>query len=194
MAFEKGFRHSEETKAKMSATRKGRKRSPEECAAISRGVKMRYQKNPAKKFLALEETITKDKLFEEYVVNGKSTREIANGFGVSGATIKRYIHWYGIPMRPNVHSPDYKRKEDHYTFYQKMAYEVHGFERVCEMCGATEQIHVHHKDRNRANNAKDNIMILCVSCHAYLHWRHSTYNGVQFKLPYGEPKIHGDMS
>lgn len=192
MTFEKGFHHSDATKAKMSATRTGRKRSPEECAAISRGQTLRYQKNPATKFLALAGTITKDKLFEEYIVNGRSTRDIAKDFGVSGTTIKRYIHWYEIPMRPNAHSPEFKHKEDRSENYCRIVYDVHGFERVCEWCGSTEKIHVHHKDRNRANNAKDNIMILCVSCHAYLHWRHSTYNGVQFKVPMGEPK--GDMS
>lgn len=41
----------------------------------------------------------------------------------------------------------------------------------CEDCGTGEKLHVHHKDRNPANNHPDNLAILCSSCHLKLHWR-----------------------
>lgn len=41
---------------------------------------------------------------------------------------------------------------------------------ACE-CGATTKLHVHHKDRNPANNDPANLQTLCSSCHLKLHWR-----------------------
>ena len=41
----------------------------------------------------------------------------------------------------------------------------------CEECGTTERLHVHHKDRNPANNDPGNLATLCASCHLKLHWR-----------------------
>lgn len=41
----------------------------------------------------------------------------------------------------------------------------------CEECGTTERLHVHHKDRNPANNDVSNLAVLCASCHLKLHWR-----------------------
>lgn len=40
----------------------------------------------------------------------------------------------------------------------------------CQRCGATANLQVHHKDRNPANNAPDNIETLCSSCHTTTHW------------------------
>ena len=39
----------------------------------------------------------------------------------------------------------------------------------CERCGATENLVVHHKDRDRHNNEDDNLETLCRSCHAKEH-------------------------
>lgn len=43
--------------------------------------------------------------------------------------------------------------------------------RKCSACGAEERLHVHHKDRNPANNDPANLEVLCGSCHLLLHWR-----------------------
>lgn len=42
---------------------------------------------------------------------------------------------------------------------------------ACEECGATEKLHAHHKDRDWANDAPENLQTLCASCHLKLHWR-----------------------
>lgn len=42
---------------------------------------------------------------------------------------------------------------------------------ACEGCGTTVGLHVHHKDRNPANNSPENLTTLCGSCHLRLHWR-----------------------
>lgn len=41
----------------------------------------------------------------------------------------------------------------------------------CESCGAARQLHVHHIDRNPANNEAENLKTFCGSCHLKLHWR-----------------------
>jgi len=42
---------------------------------------------------------------------------------------------------------------------------------TCEMCGKTEcRLDTHHKDRDKSNNTVDNIMVLCASCHAIVHY------------------------
>lgn len=41
--------------------------------------------------------------------------------------------------------------------------------RVCARCGATRKLHVHHRDRDIANNAPANLLTLCASCHNRLH-------------------------
>lgn len=42
---------------------------------------------------------------------------------------------------------------------------------ACEKCGTTSDLHVHHEDRNPANNEPANLQTLCSSCHLKLHWR-----------------------
>jgi hypothetical protein len=40
---------------------------------------------------------------------------------------------------------------------------------ACERCGATENLVVHHKDRDRHNNQEDNLETLCRKCHFKEH-------------------------
>lgn len=41
---------------------------------------------------------------------------------------------------------------------------------VCEICAKTHhRLHVHHIDRDPANNATANLQTLCPSCHKLLH-------------------------
>lgn len=42
---------------------------------------------------------------------------------------------------------------------------------ICEECEATEGLHVHHLDRDTANNDPSNLATLCASCHLKRHWR-----------------------
>ena len=41
----------------------------------------------------------------------------------------------------------------------------------CSECGTAQGLHVHHVDRNPANNEPTNLLTLCASCHLRLHWR-----------------------
>lgn len=42
----------------------------------------------------------------------------------------------------------------------------------CEQCGSTENLCIHHRDRNWRNNHPSNLMTLCSSCHTSLHHQH----------------------
>ena len=42
---------------------------------------------------------------------------------------------------------------------------------TCAECGTREDLHVHHIDRNVANNKPRNLLTLCSSCHLKLHWQ-----------------------
>ena len=41
----------------------------------------------------------------------------------------------------------------------------------CSICKSTENLEVHHKDRNWKNNESNNLETLCHSCHMKLHWQ-----------------------
>lgn len=39
----------------------------------------------------------------------------------------------------------------------------------CKGCGATQRLHVHHIDTDKLNNADENLITLCNSCHSRVH-------------------------
>lgn len=48
----------------------------------------------------------------------------------------------------------------------------HSYMTHCERCGYKQRpdiLTIHHKDRNRMNNTKENIEVLCPNCHAMEH-------------------------
>lgn len=40
-----------------------------------------------------------------------------------------------------------------------------GREQMCEVCGDTDNLHVHHRDGNHKNNVVENLSWVCVDCH-----------------------------
>ena len=52
---------------------------------------------------------------------------------------------------------------------KKIGYLIGNRERVCEICGSTRSIDVHHKDHDFHNNSPENLMVLCRSCHMKIH-------------------------
>lgn len=53
------------------------------------------------------------------------------------------------------------------------AFKVYKRKPICERCGSTDNIHVHHKNRDRDDNSDENLEILCQSCHMKEHGKHS---------------------
>ena len=62
--------------------------------------------------------------------------------------IKRYEQKYGM-------------KEKEYRQFLQIA--------KCEVCRIETPLVMHHKDRNRKNNKKENFMVLCRNCHWNIH-------------------------
>lgn len=57
--------------------------------------------------------------------------------------------------------------------YRRRAFDAYG--KACMRCGTIEEhdndIHVHHRDRNRRNGAVENLEVLCRTCHMQEHHR-----------------------
>lgn len=45
------------------------------------------------------------------------------------------------------------------------------YDEECEVCGATENIHIHHIDGDDENNDIENLIPLCGSCHRKVHYQ-----------------------
>ena len=89
----KGHTVSEETKEKISKANKGKKRSPEICRQISERQKGKYngENNPNLKYL-----ITRDELYDLYVIQGLSTYAISKKYNCHQTTIVCKLKTFGI--------------------------------------------------------------------------------------------------
>lgn len=54
---------------------------------------------------------------------------------------------------------------------REIAFEQYKLKKICEKCWNNKNIIVHHIDKNHFNNKKNNIQILCRSCHTRLHMK-----------------------
>ena len=45
------------------------------------------------------------------------------------------------------------------------------FNNKCALCGVTEGLHIHHKDKNPKNNQIDNLILICYVCHKKIHMK-----------------------
>ena len=39
----------------------------------------------------------------------------------------------------------------------------------CSICGFSHLVDIHHKDHNKSNNTKENLVVLCPNCHMLVH-------------------------
>lgn len=56
---------------------------------------------------------------------------------------------------------------------------------VCVECDAIENLHTHHIDYDKTNNAPDNLITLCPRCHSKSHW-----NRVYWKQHFTKMFVH----
>lgn len=63
----------------------------------------------------------------------------------------------------------YQNNREAHASARKLVYLIDEREKVCEICGSTKNIDVHHKDGDFHNNSKENLMLVCRSCHMKLH-------------------------
>lgn len=69
----------------------------------------------------------------------------------------------------DLHPPHYGTGTGQYS-YREQAWAA--FQHICNRCRFNDEriLVVHHLDRNRKNNALDNLEILCPNCHAMEHY------------------------
>ncbi|MDJ1472859.1 hypothetical protein [Xanthocytophaga flava] len=55
---------------------------------------------------------------------------------------------------------------------------------TCWRCGATNQLSVHHDDRDRRNNKNSNVYVICAVCHGRIHAKDPRLGKDRFKVNY----------
>lgn len=128
------------------------------------------------------------KLKEDYLPNCSSELKICIDCGASFKPVsnrqlrckscqkakanKDCIKYYRKTYKPKGYKHLVKRDANRYKdgigIYQKLKRDEME-ELKCERCGSISHLLVHHKDRNRHNNANSNLELLCKSCHQKEH-------------------------
>lgn len=119
-------------------------------------------------------------IIRDLYLQGYSGREVAKMVGMSKSTTLKIIKELGI-SRPNIQYQDkygrFNKKGKTSKPQQKLCNTKQTYRRiikedsVCEICGKEGFLEVHHIDRNRDNNERDNLQILCPKCHKDQHPR-----------------------
>ena len=119
--------------------------------------------------------ISKDYLIKEY--NKKlSQQEIANDLNLNVSVIQRHFKKYNLKSRKNIIGKEHhsykhglyseKTNSKNCTRHRKLIDK----NIKCEICKQTKKdMDIHHIDFNHLNNNKNNLQILCHSCHSTLH-------------------------
>lgn len=138
-----------------------------------------------------------DWLYNQNITLNKTFVDIGKEFGINISTLKKWAKKLGIPNKGtgyfNVgHTPWNKGKteiDDERVAKQANALRTYhhdgdSTEKIlkedtseyqkyikssCEICGATKDLEVHHKDKNHSNNNPNNLMTVCSSCHQRVH-------------------------
>lgn len=87
--------------------------------------------------------------------------------------VKRYKYKKKIIKTPKVQKKPQKSSKLAYYIKLKREELIQIRGQRCEICGVdiknSSKIHMHHKNRNRADNSDGNLILLCVKCHAEEH-------------------------
>lgn len=134
--------------------------------------------------MVAKKVLEKEKLKMLYLKNNVSVLEIARMFDCSDVTVRKYLKQYDLyydRTKQSVKRDEYGRfikegqtlppqeKEKHPRWvngkrtYIKIAKKHHA--QRCFHCHKTENLQVHHMDRNRNNNHFSNLRFVCPHCH-----------------------------
>lgn len=145
VVFQKGHKHSEETKKKISESERGKIVSQKSRKKISENTK-----------IAMATPETREKISKTWFKNGN----VPFNKGKTHLAKEKHPLWRGgISFEP--YSIDWTetlrrsiRERDRYT---------------CQMCGKEPSIVCHHIDYDKKNSNPDNLVTLCQSCHGRTH-------------------------
>jgi len=125
-----------------------------------------------------------EKLYEEAGLN--YVKSIIN------AGSGKYIRKMGR-TRKSSFGEDSRNYKDGISIPRNIAFEKYKMEKKCEKCGETEDLNVHHKNENRHDNSRENLKILCRSCHMKHHkigGKHSVNTLVKMNKTWVKKKIN----
>lgn len=66
------------------------------------------------------------------------------------------------------HCANVGRKVNGLIAYKKRVKEIEGEYKQCIFCG-NKNFQIHHVDRNKENNNKENLIPVCLRCHRIIH-------------------------
>lgn len=131
--------------------------------------------------------ISKKYLIEEYFNKKLSQREIAENLNLNVSIIHRHFKKYNLEGRKNIIG-----KEHHSYKHGLYSEETNPKNSVrhrklinknskCEICNQKKDyMDIHHKDFNHLNNDRNNLQVLCHSCHSTFH-RNYEWNNTRDK-------------
>lgn len=93
------------------------------------------------------------------------------GRGVKGMFSSEYLKKLSERMRGEA-NPAYKTNREELTRsggYDEAHRKFSVDSAKCELCGKTEQVEIHHNDKNPKNNGAENIKFMCSKCHHLWH-------------------------
>jgi len=113
-----------------------------------------------------------NEVIKELYSQGYSGREIAKMLGMCKTSVLNRIKQMGLSRPKNQYKDEFGRfvKKDQQLpipikKYRKLAFRY--LPNECYYCKTTENLQVHHIDRNRNNNTLENLRIVCARCHMH---------------------------
>ena len=109
----------------------------------------------------------RDQIERMYWDQGMLQREIGEVFGVTQTGIGRIMKWLGIPARSRGNWG--ARNGRFVDGSQSRMYRKVVVKKTCDLCDSNRDLGIHHKNYDHYDNRKENLQVLCASCHSSVH-------------------------
>lgn len=113
--------------------------------------------------------LTPGLLRDLYIGQHLSQHQIAHKLGRSQTGIGHLLRRYNIPIRGKANPGPSNGRYKHGEYVNERIYRDMIDKDRCAICGATEQLCIHHKNLDHSDNRLENLEIMCHSCHSSLH-------------------------
>lgn len=117
------------------------------------------------------ETNTKTERNQQLILlreNGFSYGKIAGIFNISRQRVHQITSGYHNINLSFHYKGKRKKSRSHYLReIRELIFKRD--QRICQRCKATKHLLIHHLDNNDRNNALNNLIVLCNTCHLNLH-------------------------